>query len=255
MNEARRHHDMGGLEAGPVDHDEHDKVPWEKRVDALMVLLGQRRVVGVDELRRGIEELGADAYDRYSYYERWMASMTNILLKRTSSASASWASAWRRSRPAGGTSCNERPDTRSLPPAIGFGCTNASRPGTCARHGTVAERPARSSGSADSFATRSSLPTATGRRRTKCSTGRLRQRRAVAGVRRKTKAIAWRSKSSNTGSIRSRETRNERARTFRRTGPRARTRRARRGSDPIATRRSRIWKTRPSPTIRSCRWP
>ena len=82
MNEARRHHDMGGLEAGVVDRDEHDKAPWEKRVDALIVLLGQRKIVGVDELRRGIEELGADAYDRYSYYERWMASMTNLLLEK-----------------------------------------------------------------------------------------------------------------------------------------------------------------------------
>ena len=82
MNEVRRHHDMGGLEAGRVDRDEHDKAPWEKRVDALMVLLGQRKIVGVDELRRGIEELGADAYDRYGYYERWMASMTNLLLEK-----------------------------------------------------------------------------------------------------------------------------------------------------------------------------
>ena len=82
MNEARRHHDMGGLEAGPVERNEHDKAPWEKRVDALMVLLGQRKIVGVDELRRGIEELGADAYDRYGYYERWMASMTNLLLEK-----------------------------------------------------------------------------------------------------------------------------------------------------------------------------
>ena len=82
MNDARRHHDMGGLDAGPVDRHEHDKAPWEKRVDALMVLLGQRTIIGVDELRRGIEELGADAYDRYSYYERWMASMTNLLLEK-----------------------------------------------------------------------------------------------------------------------------------------------------------------------------
>ena len=52
MNEARRHHDMGGLGAGPVDRDGHDKAPWEKRVDALLVLLGQRKIVGVDELRR-----------------------------------------------------------------------------------------------------------------------------------------------------------------------------------------------------------
>ena len=82
MDEARRHHDMGGLEAGPIDRGEHDKAPWEKRVDALMVLLGQRGILCVDELRRGIEELGADAYDRYGYYERWMASMTNLLLEK-----------------------------------------------------------------------------------------------------------------------------------------------------------------------------
>ena len=82
MIEARRHHDMGGLDAGHVDQDEHDKAPWEKRVDALLVLLGQRKIVGVDELRRGIEDLGADAYDRYGYYERWMASMTNLLLEK-----------------------------------------------------------------------------------------------------------------------------------------------------------------------------
>ena len=81
MNE-RRHHDMGGLDAALVDRDDHDKAPWEKRVDALMVLLGRKKLLLVDELRRGIEELGADAYDRYGYYERWMASMTNILLEK-----------------------------------------------------------------------------------------------------------------------------------------------------------------------------
>ena len=82
MNKARRHHDMGGLDAGSIDTGEHVKAPWEKRVDALMVLLGQRKIVCVDELRRGIEELGSDAYDRYGYYERWMASMTNLLLEK-----------------------------------------------------------------------------------------------------------------------------------------------------------------------------
>ena len=51
-------------------------------MDALVVLLGQRKIVSVDELRRGIEELGADAYDRYGYYERWMASITNLLLEK-----------------------------------------------------------------------------------------------------------------------------------------------------------------------------
>ena len=82
MDEARRHHDMGGLDSGAVDRDEHDKAPWEKRVDALRALLEQRKIICVDELRRGIEELGADTYDRYGYYERWMASMTNLLLEK-----------------------------------------------------------------------------------------------------------------------------------------------------------------------------
>ena len=84
MTDRRRHHDMGGLEDGPVAIEEHASEPWEKRVDATMVLLSDknRNMLTVDELRRAIEDLGADAYDRYSYYERWMAAMTNILLQK-----------------------------------------------------------------------------------------------------------------------------------------------------------------------------
>jgi hypothetical protein len=75
-------HDMGGLPAGPVDRAEHDYGLWEKRVDALMMLLGsqKRGIIKVDELRRGIEQLGPGAYDDMSYYERWIASITNTLL-------------------------------------------------------------------------------------------------------------------------------------------------------------------------------
>ena len=75
-------HDMGGLPAGSVDMSEHAHALWEKRVDALMVLLAspERRVITVDQLRRGIEQLGDEAYEAMSYYERWMASITNTLL-------------------------------------------------------------------------------------------------------------------------------------------------------------------------------
>ncbi len=80
----RRHHDMGGLEAGPVEQNEHDYAPWEKRVDAILRLLSApgRRIITVDELRRGIEELGPGAYDEMSYYERWIASVTNNLIEK-----------------------------------------------------------------------------------------------------------------------------------------------------------------------------
>ncbi len=80
----RGHHDMGGLPAGPVERSEHDYALWEKRVDALMVLLSdkKRRLLRVDELRRGIEQLGPGAYDELSYYERWIASITGVLLDK-----------------------------------------------------------------------------------------------------------------------------------------------------------------------------
>src|SRR5665213_4624379 len=80
----RRHHDMGGLPAGPVQRSEHDFAPWEKRVDALMMLLSHksRQLLRVDELRRNIEDLGADAYDRMGYYERWIVAITNTLIQR-----------------------------------------------------------------------------------------------------------------------------------------------------------------------------
>lgn len=80
----RRHHDMGGLDAGPVEQKEHDYAPWEKRVDAVLRLLSGpgRRLITVDELRRGIEELGPGAYDEMSYYERWIASVTNNLIEK-----------------------------------------------------------------------------------------------------------------------------------------------------------------------------
>jgi hypothetical protein len=80
----RGYHDLGGLPAGPIDRCEHDKALWEKRVHALVVLLSnpQREVMSVDELRRGIESLGAAEYDRLSYYERWIESITNLLLQK-----------------------------------------------------------------------------------------------------------------------------------------------------------------------------
>lgn len=75
---------MGGLEAGPVERTEHDYAPWEKRVDAILRLLSspKRAVLQIDELRRGIEDLGPGAYDELSYYERWIASISNLLIEK-----------------------------------------------------------------------------------------------------------------------------------------------------------------------------
>jgi len=80
----RSHHDLGGLPAGRVERDEHEYAQWEQRVDALMMLLSHkdRQLLRVDELRRNIEALGAEAYDRMSYYERWMHAIVQVLIQR-----------------------------------------------------------------------------------------------------------------------------------------------------------------------------
>jgi hypothetical protein len=80
----RNHHDMGGLPAGRCEPGEHEYDLWEKRVDALMMLLSdkERQLLRVDELRRNIESLGADAYERMGYYERWMHAISQTLIQR-----------------------------------------------------------------------------------------------------------------------------------------------------------------------------
>lgn len=76
-------HDLGGREAGPIPKDEqHDYALWEKRVDALLVLLSARGLLKVDELRRAVEQLGPGAYDELSYYERWIAAIAQVMLER-----------------------------------------------------------------------------------------------------------------------------------------------------------------------------
>jgi hypothetical protein len=80
----QRHHDMGGQPAGAIDFAAHPHAPWEKRVNALLGLLarGPKPLFTVDEMRRAIEDLGPDEYDRLGYYERWITAITRILLER-----------------------------------------------------------------------------------------------------------------------------------------------------------------------------
>ncbi len=80
------HHDMGGSSAGKVERTEHDYADWERRVDAMAVILwgitGSRRRITVDEHRKNIEALPPDAYDRLTYYEKWVVSLAQTLIQR-----------------------------------------------------------------------------------------------------------------------------------------------------------------------------
>ena len=77
----KRWHDMGGDPAGSIDHEQHDFALWEKRVDALMVLSSSAGLMNTDSLRRVLEDMGAEAYETMTYYERWIASVTQNMVE------------------------------------------------------------------------------------------------------------------------------------------------------------------------------
>ncbi|SLN50793.1 Nitrile hydratase beta subunit [Roseovarius litorisediminis] len=72
---------MGGLPAGAIPQDGHDFALWEKRIDALMVLCGGKGLFTVDGLRRALEDMGEDAFEKHSYYERWIAAVNQNLIE------------------------------------------------------------------------------------------------------------------------------------------------------------------------------
>jgi hypothetical protein len=76
-------HDRGGRpEASPIDRSEHELADWELLMDALVGTLGAAGVMNVDELRRGIESMAPDAYERATYYERWLYSVETVLTEK-----------------------------------------------------------------------------------------------------------------------------------------------------------------------------
>jgi Nitrile hydratase beta subunit, N-terminal len=76
-------HDTGGRPTSdPIDRTEHELEDWELLTDALRGALGSAGVMNVDELRRGIESMPAEEYERAEYYERWLYSMEEILTEK-----------------------------------------------------------------------------------------------------------------------------------------------------------------------------
>jgi hypothetical protein len=75
-------HDLGGLPAGPVETAPHDPTYWEKQIDAMNALLAQKGLRRTDENRRYIEQLGHDAYEKLTYYERWTAALARQMIDK-----------------------------------------------------------------------------------------------------------------------------------------------------------------------------
>ncbi len=76
-------HDRGGWATdAPIDRAEHELADWEVLMDAIVGVLATRGVMNVDELRRGIESMPPEEYERASYYERWLYSVETILAEK-----------------------------------------------------------------------------------------------------------------------------------------------------------------------------
>ena len=80
----RATHDVGGLEFGAIDRSEHDLALWEKRTDAMLILLvgPKKGAFAIDAHRRVIEDYGQQTYDRTTYYEKWIRAIRNLIVEQ-----------------------------------------------------------------------------------------------------------------------------------------------------------------------------
>ncbi len=74
----QRQHDLGGLPGGPVDPDSPPTAPWAKLITATVGALRAHKLMTVDEMRRALEDLPAEQYDK-EYFERWAEALCDLL--------------------------------------------------------------------------------------------------------------------------------------------------------------------------------
>ncbi|KAJ1457720.1 nitrile hydratase [Pelagophyceae sp. CCMP2097] len=75
-------HDVGGLpslQAPPIDTTLSNVSGWEAECHALFAVLARQGRVSTDGLRRAVEGLAPQQYETWTYYERWSASLAELL--------------------------------------------------------------------------------------------------------------------------------------------------------------------------------
>ena len=83
-NSPRGYHDIGGDPAGAIPKTELPWLHWEKQTEAIRNLLGDgtRRIVSLDEMRRGFENFGIEKYKALSFYRRRLDAMIDVLIEK-----------------------------------------------------------------------------------------------------------------------------------------------------------------------------
>lgn len=79
------HHDLGGnpkYRCTAVEPENPALNDFDKRVDALRVVLREKGLITTDEQRLKIESLPTEEYFGLSYYEKWLKAMAAVLVSR-----------------------------------------------------------------------------------------------------------------------------------------------------------------------------
>jgi hypothetical protein len=81
-----RINDVGGMQGfGPIASEPEEPgfhADWEAHVFAINRALLQAGIYNLDEFRDAIERMPADTYLAASYYERWFAGITTLLVEK-----------------------------------------------------------------------------------------------------------------------------------------------------------------------------
>ncbi len=85
-------HDMGGMHGmGPIEHEKNEPVfhqAWEGRIFAMNRAMGAWGKWNLDASRHSRELIPPAEYLRMSYYEKWLAGLTAMILKSELATSA-----------------------------------------------------------------------------------------------------------------------------------------------------------------------
>lgn len=78
----RKVSDRGGMSGGKVPRAAHDKAPWEKTTDAILMTLHRKGIARIDEHRRAMEELQVSHYEGLEYYQRWVEGIERLIIEK-----------------------------------------------------------------------------------------------------------------------------------------------------------------------------
>ena len=73
-------HDIGGLEAGPIDTTDYGMAFWERQANGLRRTARANGLYRSDQLRRATESLG-DRYYELGYFERSTVALRTVLVE------------------------------------------------------------------------------------------------------------------------------------------------------------------------------